>query len=67
MSVSLVLPLDPSILCIKATHDFRQVGVHEFNNLLQVILTTAKICLANRRLALPTSATSHLPQHCWTN
>ena len=41
--------------------------MHEFHDLLQVALATAKVRLSHGHLALSTSAASHLPQQRWSD
>jgi hypothetical protein len=60
-------PLDTSVLGIQTTRDRRQFGIHELYNLLEIILSAAEVCFANRCLALPSCTSSHLPQHTGTN
>lgn len=57
------LPLDATVFSVEAARDWGQLGIHELYNLLKVVFSTTQICLPDRRLALPSSAPSHLSEH----
>jgi hypothetical protein len=59
--IKVVSPLNALILSVETANNLWNIRIHEIQDLLKVVLATAKICLAYRRFALPSSAASHLP------